>query len=161
MIGGYLSFQGIEAKAAYRSTALADVLPVELEDGDDRQETPEGRAITTTEIAHPITDGLDRVWPPVLGFQRLKPKPEAQVLATIDHHAVLVVGTFGDRKSTCVCNRHRSSLGSEAVHGVGWIPPTVGCGDEVARGRRTDRSSVTATVDPCARPMIDAQSCGR
>jgi uncharacterized membrane protein len=95
MIGGYLSFQGIEAKAAYRSTALADVLPVELEAGDDRQETPEGRAITTTAVAHPITDGLDRVWPPVLGFQRLKPKPDAQVLATVDDHAVLVVGTFG------------------------------------------------------------------
>jgi uncharacterized membrane protein len=99
MIGGYLSFQGIEAKAAYRSTAIAEVLPVELEQGDDRQETPEGRAITTTEVAHPITDGLDRVWPPVLGFQRLKPKPEAQVLATVDDHAVLVVGTFGEGRA--------------------------------------------------------------
>ena len=42
MIGGYLSFQGIEGKANYRMTPLADVLPVELEPGDDRQETPEG-----------------------------------------------------------------------------------------------------------------------
>ena len=42
MIGGYLSFQGIEGKANYRATPLAEVLPVELEPGDDRQETPEG-----------------------------------------------------------------------------------------------------------------------
>jgi uncharacterized membrane protein len=99
MVGGYLSFQGIEAKANYRSTVLADVLPVELEDGDDRQETPEGSAITTTDVDHPITVGLDAVWPPVLGFQRLTAKPEAQVLATIEDHAVLVVGTFGQGRA--------------------------------------------------------------
>ena len=95
MVGGYLSFQGIEAKANYRSTALAEVLPVELEVGDDRQEAPEGCAITTTGLDHPITAGLEAVWPPVLGFQRLTPKPDAQVLATIEENAVLVVGTFG------------------------------------------------------------------
>jgi uncharacterized membrane protein len=95
MVGGYLSFQGIEAKANYRSTALADVLPVELEHGDDREETPEGCAITTTDVEHPITVGLDAVWPPVLGFQRFTAKPDAHVLATIEDHAVLVVGTFG------------------------------------------------------------------
>ena len=30
MVGGYLSFTGIEAKANYRNTPLADVLPVYL-----------------------------------------------------------------------------------------------------------------------------------
>jgi uncharacterized membrane protein len=99
MVGGYLSFQGIEAKANYRSTAVADVLPVELEAGDDRQETPEGSAIRTTDVQHPITAGLDAVWPPVLGFQRLEAKPDAQVLATIGDHAVLVVGTFGQGRA--------------------------------------------------------------
>ena len=32
MIGGYLSFQGIEAKANYRGTAVAEVLPVASRD---------------------------------------------------------------------------------------------------------------------------------
>jgi uncharacterized membrane protein len=96
MVGGYLSFQGIEAKANYRSTPLAEVLPVELELGDDRQEAPEGRAAVTADVEHPITAGLDAVWPPVLGFQRLRPKPGAQVLATVDDHPMLVVSTFGE-----------------------------------------------------------------
>ena len=61
----------------------------------------------------------------------------------MDDHAVLVVGTFGEGRAARVCHRHRPSLGSQAVHGVGWIPATVGCGDQVARGRRTDRSSVS------------------
>ncbi len=42
MIGGYLSFMGIEAKANYKNTVLADVLPVTMLDGDDRVEKPEG-----------------------------------------------------------------------------------------------------------------------
>ena len=42
MVGGYLSFQGIEAKANYGNTPLADVLPVTMEAGDDREEAPQG-----------------------------------------------------------------------------------------------------------------------
>jgi uncharacterized membrane protein len=95
MVGGYLSFQGIEAKANYRNTVVADMLPVELEAGDDRQESPEGLAIRLTELEHPITSGLDDTWPPVLGFQRFLPKPDAQVLAGVDDKAILVVGTYG------------------------------------------------------------------
>ncbi|HCS4738277.1 TPA: hypothetical protein ORP78_004042, partial [Escherichia coli] len=37
-----LSFMGIEAKANYKNTVLADVLPVTMLDGDDRVEKPEG-----------------------------------------------------------------------------------------------------------------------
>ena len=58
MIGGYLSFQGIEGKANYRSTALAEVLPVELEPGDDRQEAPDGAVGRVAAAEHPITAGI-------------------------------------------------------------------------------------------------------
>ena len=73
MIGGYLSFQGIEGKANYRSTALAEVLPVELEPGDDRQEAPDGAVGRVAAAEHPIT-----------------------VLATIGEWPLLVVGRFGE-----------------------------------------------------------------
>ncbi|MEC4787447.1 glutamine amidotransferase, partial [Salmonella enterica] len=42
MIGGYLSFTGIEAKANYKNTVLAEVLPVDMLDVDDRVELPQG-----------------------------------------------------------------------------------------------------------------------
>src|SRR4030088_2702731 len=42
MIGGYLSFSGINARAHYAGTPLAAVLPVEIGDTDDRIEVPEG-----------------------------------------------------------------------------------------------------------------------
>ncbi len=94
MIGGYLSFSGIEAKANYRSTSLAEVLPVELEAGDDRQEMPEGAATRLVGGEHPITRGMDEVWPLLLGFQRLTAKRDAQVLAAIGDHPALVVGAY-------------------------------------------------------------------
>ena len=40
MVGGYMSFTGIEGKANYRNTPLAAVLPVEMEATDDRIESP-------------------------------------------------------------------------------------------------------------------------
>lgn len=96
MIGGYLSFQGIEGKANYRATALAEVLPVELEPSDDRQEAPQGASVERTGGDHFVTAGLERKWPDLLGFQRLVAKPHAETLATIDGWPLLVVGRYGE-----------------------------------------------------------------
>jgi len=95
MIGGYLSFQGIEGKANYGSTPLAEVLPVHLETGDDRQEAPEGAVTRRSDIEHPVTSGMGEDWPALLGFQRLAPKLGAEVLATIGDWPLLVVGSHG------------------------------------------------------------------
>jgi uncharacterized membrane protein len=95
MVGGYLSFQGIEAKANYRATTLADVLPVLMEIGDDRQETPEGSLTEVTVADHPITRNMPEPWPHILGYHRLVPKEGAQVLATVGEHPLIVVGNYG------------------------------------------------------------------
>lgn len=95
MVGGYLSFQGIEGKANYRSTPLADVLPVLLEMGDDREETPQGSAATVAESSHPVMQGMAEPWPRILGYQRLEAKPGTQVLAKVGDHPLLVLGTSG------------------------------------------------------------------
>src|SRR5262245_48351238 len=42
MVGGYLSFQGIDGKARWRRTPVEDVLPVTCLPYDDRIEMPEG-----------------------------------------------------------------------------------------------------------------------
>lgn len=99
MVGGYLSFQGIEAKANYRGTPLADALPVSLEIGDDREETPEGVTARLSAI-HDVTDGLDTVFPPLLGYQRFVAKDSAQVLAKFDDDApLLVVDNYGQGRT--------------------------------------------------------------
>jgi uncharacterized membrane protein len=95
MVGGYLSFQGFNAMANYRNTVLADVLPVELEPGDDREECAYGPRPTVVDPGHPIVRSLPVEWPPILGFQRLRPKAGAGVVAEVEGHPLIVIGRHG------------------------------------------------------------------
>ncbi|MBQ0825826.1 glutamine amidotransferase [Streptomyces tagetis] len=95
MAGGYLSFQGFQAKANYHGTAVEDVLPVDILPYDDREECPEGVSGELTGEAHEVTAGLDARWPVLLGYQRLTAKPDATVLATVESRPLLAVRTEG------------------------------------------------------------------
>lgn len=91
MAGGYLSFQGFQGKANYHDTAIEDVLPVSILPYDDRVEAPEGVEGTLTDVTHPVTDGLEQVWPAILGYQKLAAKPDAIVLAEVEGRVLLAV----------------------------------------------------------------------
>ncbi|WP_016905948.1 glutamine amidotransferase [Streptomyces xiaopingdaonensis] len=95
MAGGYLSFQGFQAKANYHATPVEDVLPVDILPYDDRVECPEGIPGSLTAASHEVTAGLDAEWPILLGYQRLSAKQDAEVLATIESHPLLAVRTEG------------------------------------------------------------------
>ncbi|MGI6877236.1 glutamine amidotransferase [Microbacterium sp. gxy059] len=123
MVGGYLSFQGIEAKANFASTAIADVLPVEMERGDDREETPQGVVPHTAEAGHPALADLPAPWPALLGFQRLVTKEGARRLVDVGEHPLLVVGETGRGRSAAFA----SDMGphwmpAEAVAWEGYGP---------------------------------------
>jgi uncharacterized membrane protein len=98
MIGGYLTFQGIEAKANYRNTVLAEILPIEMEPGDDREECPQGVHPKSTG-AHPLVAGLEGDWPAILGYQRLVARSGAEVVATVGNRPLLVVGEAGSGRT--------------------------------------------------------------
>lgn len=106
MVGGYYSFQGINGGARYRSTAVADVLPVTIHPHDDRLEMPEG--------VHPIvagspgfgggiTAGLEGALPYVLGCNEVVARPDASVLLRLPDgdggHPLLVVGRHGQGRT--------------------------------------------------------------
>jgi uncharacterized membrane protein len=95
MAGGYLSFQGIYGTARFHRTPIEEVLPVSILPTDDRVEKPEGVTPTVARKDHPITEGLDETWPYLLGFNEVKPKEKAEVLATVGEHPLLVIGSFG------------------------------------------------------------------
>lgn len=101
MVGGYLTFQGIEAKANYRSTPVADILPITMEIGDDRIERPDGvRPVISA--SHVLVDDLPDAGgelPELLGYQRFVAKSEGEVLMTIDQDPFLVVGKPGQGRS--------------------------------------------------------------
>jgi len=91
MVGGYMSFAGIDGKAVYGSSPLASVLPVRVSQFDDRVQAPEGSA-PRCRGDHPVCSGLGGAWPNVLGYNRVAPAPGGQVLAWCGPDPLLVVG---------------------------------------------------------------------
>ncbi|UMB68315.1 glutamine amidotransferase [Mycobacterium paraterrae] len=113
MVGGYLSFTGIDGRARYGMSPLADVLPVELLAFDDRIEVPEG---AVAEFDVPDHDALGETpprWPALLGYNRVVAKPDAQVIARYRDDPLLVVGTHG-------AGRVSAFTSDLAPH---WAPP--------------------------------------
>lgn len=98
MVGGYLTFQGIEGKAAYHGTVVDDILPVALAATDDRQEHPEGVVPETVDPAHPVAAGL-RDWPALLGWNRAVARPDAHVVARIAGDPLIALRNVGAGRS--------------------------------------------------------------
>ena len=88
MIGGWESFHG--AAGEYHESPLADVLPVHMQAADDRVNAPQP-CFVEKRIDHPILDGLPLAHPPIIGgYNRVRPKAEAEVLLSARHFAVEV-----------------------------------------------------------------------
>lgn len=99
MIGGYLSFSGIDGKARYQRTALADVLPVTMVEGDDRIECPQGVTPHLDLPDHPVLNGIHGEWPAFLGYNQLRPSPRGTVVATAGEDVFLAVAEVGSGRS--------------------------------------------------------------
>ena len=99
MAGGYFSFQGIYGAARYHGTAVEDVLPVDISEYDDRVEVPEGFAPRIVEATHPIVRGVPPEWPLLLGYNAVREKKDAKVLAAHDKHPILAVRHVGAGRS--------------------------------------------------------------
>ncbi len=112
MVGGYMTFSGIEAKGKWQDTAIQDVLPVQVLNRDDRMEHGEGIYPKTIQQNHPILAGLGE-WPPILGYNQTILKDEAQLLAEVLGDPFIAVGEYGKGRSaafTTDCAPH-------------WAPP--------------------------------------
>ncbi|MDO8208844.1 glutamine amidotransferase [Conexibacter sp. CPCC 206217] len=99
MVGGYLSFQGIDGKANFRNTVLHEVLPAVLPQGDDRVEAPQGLTPRIVDDGHAVTAGLPQTLPEILGYNRFAARDGATVLATVGEDPFLVVGTHGSGRT--------------------------------------------------------------
>ncbi len=113
MIGGYMTFQGIEGKAQYAGTSIEEALPVTLLRHDDRAEAPQGAQPRLADASHPIVAGLGGDWPALLGYNRVMAKPGATLVATVGADPLIVAGRHGKGRAvafTSDCGPH-------------WAPP--------------------------------------
>jgi uncharacterized membrane protein len=99
MVGGYMSFGGIDGKAGYGKTCLQDVLPVTILPGDDRIERPAGVVPELHLPDHPTVAGLSGPWPRLLGYNRLTARAPGQVVASCGDDPLLAVGSYGRGRS--------------------------------------------------------------
>lgn len=113
MIGGYLTFAGIEGKGRYAGTAVEEALPVTLQETDDRAERPAGVTPRVERPDHPIVAGLGGEWPMLLGYNRVTAKDGAEVVASVDGDPLIAAHGFGRGRAvafTSDCAPH-------------WAPP--------------------------------------
>lgn len=113
MVGGYLSFAGIEGKAAFHGTAVEEVLPVTCAPTDDRVERPDGVLPHVVQQEHPVVLGVEEAWPHLLGYNRVGLRDEAQLVAMIGEDPLVAVRQVGAGRSavfTSDCAPH-------------WAPP--------------------------------------
>ena len=113
MVGGYLTFQGIDGKARYAGTAVEEALPVTMASGDDRVEAPAGAAPSVHLPDHPVVAGLPTDWPALLGYNRVTARDGADLVVGVGDDPLVVVGDYGRGRSavfTSDCGPH-------------WCPP--------------------------------------
>ena len=113
MIGGYLSFSGFQALAAFRQTVLADVLPVTMLAEDDRVECPVGAVPTVVDAGHVALGGVGATWPALLGYNRVVAREGAEVPVRIGDDPLVALAPFGSGRAgafTSDCSPH-------------WAPP--------------------------------------
>lgn len=99
MAGGYLSFQGFQARANFARSPLADVLPVTMYDFDDRAEVPQGARTAVVDPHHPV----GRAWlagaPDLLGYNIVQAKAGADVVATVEDDVLIATMAVGSGRS--------------------------------------------------------------
>lgn len=96
MVGGYMSFSGIDAKAGYGRSPLAEILPVDVLTVDDRCEHPEGIVPDVLVEVHPALGGVGSNWPHLLGYNKTVAGSEGQVLVSINGDPLISVREVGE-----------------------------------------------------------------
>lgn len=98
MLGGWLSFSGVQAKSGWGRSALKEALPVDCLLYEDLVESSAGFNADVIAADHPVVKGLpwDK-FPPIFGYNEVVEKPEGEVLVRVKEtgHPLIVAGEYG------------------------------------------------------------------
>lgn len=103
MVGGYLTFQGIDGRGRWRNTPVEKTLPVRCLPYDDRIEVPEGTSVRIDQPDHPLLAGVPADWPILLGLNEVTMAAGADLVASARTaqgvHPLLAATTYGQGRT--------------------------------------------------------------
>jgi len=108
MVGGYLTFSGVDAKGRWGKTAVQEVLPVKVLDIDDRCEHCEGIAPAAV-MPHKALEKISGPWPRFLGYNKTELLPGSELVMTIGGDPFIAFSKHGKGRSavfTSDCSPH-------------------------------------------------------
>jgi uncharacterized membrane protein len=117
MIGGFLTFQGIQGKGNYQGSPIDEILPVALQATDDRNEQPQGVTPQIVDGSHPTVAGLTG-WPHFLGYNKSTLRPDAHLVARLGEHPFIAVREVGNGRTAVFSSDCAPHWGPPAF--VGW-----------------------------------------
>lgn len=98
MLGGWLSFSGVQGKGGWGRSSLKEALPIECLLIEDLIESSEGFTAEVLVPDHPVVKGLPwEKFPPIFGYNEVKEKKAGQVLVRIKETGdpLVVAGEYG------------------------------------------------------------------
>lgn len=97
MLGGWLSFSGVQCKSGWGRSVLQEALPVECLLIEDLIESSAGFTAEVVNAEHPAVKGLPwESFPPIFGYNEVKEKPGGEVLVRVKEtgHPLVVAGEY-------------------------------------------------------------------
>ncbi|MCD4656618.1 MAG: glutamine amidotransferase [Planctomycetes bacterium] len=96
MVGGYVSFSGLNAIARYHGTPIEEILPVAISPYDDRVEVTDGFTFNVIDNNHPITANIP--WNAgkftLCGYNKVTLKEGAKLLAEYNNDPFIACGEY-------------------------------------------------------------------
>lgn len=98
MLGGWLSFSGVQGKSGWGRCTLTDALPVDCLVTEDLVESSAGFTPEVLQPEHPAVKGLPwDQFPPIFGYNEVSANAAGEVLVRVKEtgHPLVVAGAYG------------------------------------------------------------------
>lgn len=122
MVGGYLSFAGVNGIARYHASPIEAILPVSILSHDDRVEVVEGFRFAIDDPEHPIVAGFD--WDnarfTMCGYNRVTLKPEGHLIASAGSDPIIAAGQHGSGRTAVFTTDFAPHWGGDFIRWDGY-----------------------------------------
>jgi uncharacterized membrane protein len=118
MVGGYLSFAGLNGIARWAGTPIETLLPVDIAHHDDRVEVTQGFRFTLVQPDHPMVAGLpwDEANWTLCGYNRVMLKQQATLVAQYQGDPFIACWKYGAGRTAIFASDFAPHWAGDFVH---------------------------------------------